>query len=246
MPSIAHGAQDIPTRVVGDHGAKDRGRGVPPTLPECDRSGAKEIVGDYCRFAKHLRRRILPNYEDIQFRLLPVRSRFWFLKEINPDIQLCSQPECGTVESYQHLFFECEWSSQLWNEILPQWRIFFKEPVKWHHIACARIPMVHDDWKELLPIVRDVWHALVAVTIHYIWTDRNSRIFDKRISPPILPSIGIIFTTFSAHIRFFRRQCYSSERNAHLDQILTKLRQFGSYKKFFDTKSRLLQIQWKT
>ena len=92
--------------------------------------------------------------------------------------------------------------------------------------------MVYDDWKELLPIVRDLWHALVAVTIHYIWTDRNSRIFDKRVSPPILPSIGIIFTTFSAHVRFFRRQCYSSEQNAQLDQILTELRRFGSYKQF--------------
>ena len=76
--------------------------------PDCDRSGAKDIVGDYCRFAKHLRRRILPIYKDVQFRLafrlLPLRSRFWFLKEINPDIQLCFQPECGTVESCQHLF----------------------------------------------------------------------------------------------------------------------------------------------
>ena len=217
--------------------------------PERDRNGAKDIVGDYFRFAKHLRRRILPIYEDVQFRLafrlLPVRSRFWFLKDVHPDIQLCTQPECGTVESYQHLFFECEWTSHLWNEIIPQWRIFFKEPVKWHHIACARMPMVYDDWKELLPIVRDLWHALVAVTIHYIWTDRNSRIFDKRVSPPILPSIGIIFTTFSAHVRFFRRQCYSSEQNAQLDQILTELRRFGSYKQFFETKSQLLQIRWK-
>ena len=216
---------------------------------ERDLRGDTDVVGDYFRIAKHLRQRILPIYEDVQFRLafrlLPVRSRFWFLKEANPDVQLCTQPDCGIVESYQHLFFECEWSSHLWNEILPQWRIFFKEPVKWHHIACARMPMVYDDWKGLLPIVRDLWHALVAVTIHYIWTDRNSRIFDKRVSPPILPSIGVIFTTFSAHIRFFRRQCYSSEQTAQLDQILMKLRRFGTYKQFFETKSQLLQARWK-
>ena len=70
------------------------------------------------------------------------------------------------------------------------------------YCMCHNAYGVYDDWKDLVPIVRDLWHALVAVTIHYIWTDRNGRIFDKRISLPILPSIGAIFT---APIQFFRR-----------------------------------------
>ena len=28
--------------------------------------------------------------------------------------------------------------------------------------------MVHDHWKALLPILKDLWHALVAVTLHFI------------------------------------------------------------------------------
>ena len=88
-----------------------------------------ERVKTFMATSRHLRKRVLPIFEDLQFRLafrmLPVRSRFWFLKDSHPDIILCTQPSCGAVESDQHLFLECDHTAQLWREILPTWDQFF-------------------------------------------------------------------------------------------------------------------------
>nr|CCA20575.1 AlNc14C98G5935 [Albugo laibachii Nc14] len=87
------------------------GKAIPPDKPhplllhvaERDRGGATTWVTDFCKLFNRLRRRLLPIYSDIQFRLsfciLPVRARFWFLQQANPDIILCTQNHCGGVES---------------------------------------------------------------------------------------------------------------------------------------------------
>ena len=73
--------------------------------------------------SSNLRKRVLPIFEDVQFplafRMLPVRSRFWFLKDMQPNIILCIQPSCGAVEVDLHLFFDCDHTAQLWLELLP-------------------------------------------------------------------------------------------------------------------------------
>ena len=60
---------------------------------------------------------LAPCIADMQFRLafclLPVRSRFWFLKKSNPHICLCVHFGCGAIETEKHLFFDCTLAVQL-------------------------------------------------------------------------------------------------------------------------------------
>nr|CCA19831.1 AlNc14C80G5243 [Albugo laibachii Nc14] len=86
------------------------GKAIPPDKPhplllhvaERDRGGAPIWVMDFCKLFNRLRRCLLPIYSDIQFRLsfciLPVRARFSFLQQANPDIILCTQIHCGGIE----------------------------------------------------------------------------------------------------------------------------------------------------
>ena len=118
-----------------------------------------ERVKTFMATSRHLRKRVSSSFEDLQFRLafrmLPVRSCFWFLKDSHPDIILCTQPSCGAVESDQHLFLECDHTAQLWREILPTWDQLFSSRPRWTHIACAIVPPLRSDWKEYQQIVSD-------------------------------------------------------------------------------------------
>ena len=218
-------------------------------LTERERDNVPNVVVQYCQRIKQLRRRLLPVYEDLQFRLalriLPVRSRFWFLKQANPDIILCTQSSCGEVESYQHLFFDCPETAMLWSELLPAWNTFFTETVKWRHVACATVPKIRPEWDEHNGVIADVWSALSAVALHFIWTDRNRRLFDKCASTPLSPAISVIYTTFSAHIRYFQRNCYVGLQREQLTTVLQRLLQSGAAQRFFSSRSDLLQIRWR-
>ncbi|KAL8014050.1 hypothetical protein Plhal710r2_c036g0130301 [Plasmopara halstedii] len=71
----------------------------------------------YVQQCKRLHKIMLPVFHNHQFRLafrlLPVRSRFWFLKALHPDIRVCVRDGCSAIESEQHLFFDCLLASQL-------------------------------------------------------------------------------------------------------------------------------------
>ncbi|KAL8011612.1 hypothetical protein Plhal710r2_c051g0158551 [Plasmopara halstedii] len=55
-------------------------------------------------------------------------------------------------------------------------------------------------------VVGDVWHVLRAVTLHFLWSDRNRCQFDSRQPTPALAAIKVIFATFFAHVRYFQRR----------------------------------------
>ena len=234
-------------RVVGEAKPPDRPHPLLLHIPERDRPSASNWVKDFSKGFKRLRGRLLPIYSDIQLRLtysiLPVRSRFWFLKQAHPDIILCTQKHCGEVESYQHLFFDCSRTYALWEELFPSWTAFFSTRPKWAHIACLRLPPLQDRWKPFRVVLEDVWFALVAIAIHFIWTDRNRRLFDQASSSPTGPAVSVIYSTFSAHIRFFQRQCYDPAQLDQLQTVLLGLLQSGSAKRYFSERSDLLKIR---
>ena len=165
--------------------------------------------------------------------MLPVRSRFWFLKDSHPDIILCIQPSCGAVECDQPLFLECDYTARLSREIQPTWNHLFSSRPSWTHIACAIVPPLRSDWKEYQQIVSDLWLALQAVTLHFVWTDRNRRLFDQRSATPTVPALSVIYTTFSAHVRYFRRHCYDQNERIRLAKVLDQLATQGSFGGFF-------------
>ncbi|KAL8020811.1 hypothetical protein Plhal710r2_c012g0055511 [Plasmopara halstedii] len=72
----------------------------------------------YVQHCKRLHKIMLPVFHNLQirlaFRLLPVRSRFWFLEALHPDIRVCIRDGCSAIESEQHHFFDCLLASQQW------------------------------------------------------------------------------------------------------------------------------------
>ncbi|KAF1318181.1 putative Pollike protein, partial [Globisporangium splendens] len=161
----------------------------------------EDEVKRFVKHGKHLRQLLLPVFEDLQFRvafrLLPVRSRFFFLRDTDPHITYCIQDGCNAIETEQHLFFECALASRVWGHLLLLMRPFFRRQPTWTMIALARKPSIHEEWKECEDVVYDVWHTLRAVALHFLWADRNRCLFDGRQPTPVTPAMAVIYTTLT-------------------------------------------------
>ena len=140
----------------------------PPTRPHPMKIYSARVddqqIKAYVEHGKRLRKILLPVFEDLQFRLafrlLPVRSRFWFLEATRPGVQVCARDGCAAIETEQHLFFDCTLASQLWRQVFVLVAPFFVSKPTWLDIALGAKLRVRDSWIECADVVRDVWHAL--------------------------------------------------------------------------------------
>jgi hypothetical protein len=182
----------------------------------------------FVKYGKHLRKILLPVFEDLQFRLafrlLPVRSRFWFLEASNPGIQRCVRDGCEAIETEEHLFFECTLAAQVWEHMQLLMSSLFRVRATWLSITLAKKPNIRDEWEACEAVVCDVWHTLRSVTLHFIWSDRNRCLFDGRQPTPATPALSVIFTTFCAHLRFFQRRLYDAEDKDALHRMMSALK----------------------
>lgn len=143
-------------------------------------------AGTFTAISRNLRKRLLPIIDYIQFRLafrmLPIRSSFWFLEDAQLDIIVCTQPSCGAVESDQHRFVACNHTAQLWRKLLQSWDQFrFSSRPRWTDIACAIVPTLRPAWEDY-PYIRPIlWLALISETLHFVWTNQNRRLFESEI-----------------------------------------------------------------
>ena len=81
-------------------------------------------------------------------------------------------------DSHSHLFFECCYSSQVWQKVK----------------VLAEIPVISDSWEDILGWLTSKAHSrsaknvigrlLVAAMAYYIWQERNNRIFSTHSRPP--------------------------------------------------------------
>ncbi|KAF1315557.1 putative Pollike protein, partial [Globisporangium splendens] len=223
----------------------------PPNKPHPmslhSQSVGDEEVKSFVKYGKHLRKILLPVFEDLQFRLafrlLPVRSRFWFLQHSNPRIIYCIRDGCDAVETEQHLFFECALATRLWEHIRNIMAPFVRSQLTWTMIATARKPVVREEWKECEDVIGDVWHTFRAVTLHFIWSDRNRCLFDGRQPTPTTPALLVIFTTASAHFRYNLRRRYDDDERASLEKALTKMRKYPPFGDFATTHPAMFQVR---
>ncbi|KAF1321893.1 putative Pollike protein, partial [Globisporangium splendens] len=206
-----------------------------------------EEVKSFVKYGKHLRKILLPVFEDLQFRLafrlLPVRSRFWFLEASNPSIRICVRDRCNAIETEQHLFFDCVLASQLWEHIGQLMTPFFRSRPTWVSVSLGMKPNVCDEWKDSECIVYDVWHTLRAVTLHFLWSDRNRCLFDGRQPTPAIPAMTIIFATASAHFRHSLRRQYDADQQMTQQTILAKMTQHQGFKEFMGKNPTALFIR---
>ncbi|XP_022040987.1 uncharacterized protein LOC110943552 [Helianthus annuus] len=81
-------------------------------------------------------------------------------------------------DSHEHLFFECEFSSQVWFMVRSK----------------VGMDMVSAKWNDIVVCLRDraksksvsdyVTRLLVAASAYFIWQERNARLFKNQMRPP--------------------------------------------------------------
>jgi hypothetical protein len=110
-------------------------------------------------------------------------------------------------------------------------------------IATAKKPVVRDEWKECEGVIGDVWHTFRAVTLHFIWSDRNRCLFDGRQPTPTTPAMLVIFTTVSAHFRHNLRCRYDVDERASLEKALTKMRKYPPFGDFATAHPAMFRVR---
>lgn len=213
--------------------------------PRASQSTIQHVVA----LSHRLRRILLPVFEDLQwrlaFRLLPVRSRFWFLEAQRPNATMCVQPNCGETETEKHLFFECGVAKQVWECALRDWAPFFSRSPPWPSIALGKPPALRPAWRSAQPVVYDIWHVFRAVVLRFLWIDRNRCMFDDRLATPALPAMAIIYTTVCAHVRHLQRRVYEEDEQQSLASVLAQLHQSSSFGGFVQAHPGINRVRYR-
>ncbi|GJX71240.1 reverse transcriptase domain, reverse transcriptase zinc-binding domain protein [Tanacetum coccineum] len=99
--------------------------------------------------------------------------------DVGPDtnLNLLKCPLCNVVpDSHSHLFFECTYSSQVWSQI----RVL----IDMNNID----PRIEDVLAFIIPVSKSksvvsiISRIVLAATTYYLWNERNSRLFKKKIA----------------------------------------------------------------
>lgn len=103
----------------------------------------------------------------------PTRDRLnsWDLN-VNPLCLLCNTDH----ESRNHLFFECDYSANIWRDIA---RICDLQPLHSWNDTVAQLQGLRSNREAL-------WLKLLALqaTVYWIWTERNTRLHQQIFKPP--------------------------------------------------------------
>ncbi|KAF9666785.1 hypothetical protein SADUNF_Sadunf16G0264700 [Salix dunnii] len=102
-------------------------------------------------------------------RRLSIKDSLWFLED-SPTCNLCG----SIMESHDHLFFQCQYSSLVWSSI--------------SNIVGIKRPNIH--WSDLLlwttnnlsakkDMEHMIGHIILSVVVYHIWYERNSRLFNN-------------------------------------------------------------------
>ncbi|KAJ0892199.1 putative reverse transcriptase zinc-binding domain-containing protein [Helianthus annuus] len=94
----------------------------------------------------------------------------------------------GNVDSHDHLFFSCKYSSQVWNLIRDQANMEDVNPV-WEEIISWLL-----DRRSLKKLNNVVARLITAAAAYYIWRERNARLFRNTTRPPDVLAKHILAT----------------------------------------------------
>lgn len=154
------------------------------------------------------RRRSLPIYWDIQFRLsfciLPVRARFWVY---NNHIQKSPCALTRIVVEWKatnKIFLSIAGRVQFEKSSFRRGQLFFCLTTIVTHRVCMGSCTL--GCVEPFRLVEKLWFTLVAVAIYFVCMERNRRFLAHATSTPTAPAVSAIYSTLSAHIRYFQRQ----------------------------------------
>ncbi|GJR96166.1 RNA-directed DNA polymerase, eukaryota, reverse transcriptase zinc-binding domain protein [Tanacetum coccineum] len=88
----------------------------------------------------------------------------------NEDLKCALCNKCA--DSHNHLFFTCEFSNEVWNDLLKLLNVRLSR--QWDHIVSEM---------KTLPSNKSIWsivrRLVCSVAVYYIWQERNNRLFKK-------------------------------------------------------------------
>ena len=97
--------------------------------------------------------------------------------QCDPQCCLC---ESG-VDSLQHLFFSCPYSSTVWGELL-QWLQIRRDPCYWDSEVHMVVQHFHS-----CSVQHQIYRIALAVVVYLLWRERNHRKFQNlRMDPQAL------------------------------------------------------------
>ncbi|XP_020266570.1 uncharacterized protein LOC109842066 [Asparagus officinalis] len=107
------------------------------------------------------------------------------------ELNRCVLCQSQQLETCKHLFFECQFSADIWNKVM-NWMSFSRRSCNWNHlINWYSFNLKGGGCKQQLK------RMALLMTIYMIWQERNMRIFQRKFREPEMLFRGIKFLIFS-------------------------------------------------
>lgn len=118
------------------------------------------------------------------------RITVWQQKALGSMNMLCCWLWQKAVDSHDHLFFQRDYSKQVWYGLRNKGGMG-DVPGIWDDIMDMLIPRARS--KAVFSVIG---RLLVAVVAYFIWQERNNRFFNNQLRPPKQPVEGICSTVW--------------------------------------------------
>ncbi|GKC38733.1 reverse transcriptase domain, reverse transcriptase zinc-binding domain protein, partial [Tanacetum coccineum] len=143
--------------------------------------------------------------------------------EPNVDLNLLKCSLCGAqMDSHEHLFFECVFSSKVWNYVrgLAEMDVV---PPSLHDIVAYIQPMAKSRMVKNI-----IGKLLVAASLYFLWIERNNRLFKKgKRSPEEIRDV-IMVTVRLKHMTLRFKKSTNASRILERWKMPTTFRLYGS------------------
>lgn len=173
--------------------------------------------------AKRLRKTIDPRILDVTlriwWRILPTHYFFWRHKDIDPNRRHCAHG-CNQLETYQHLFWTCQHSNELWDLVLRQWRPTLDSEITWTQVLFGVDIPLKTRWRRHSDSLLLVWNITRSIVFTLLWQNRNHR--KHRNEPPPDPRMQWhwIDARRRQHIRHELRIAITTDNAKHRDGLI--------------------------
>lgn len=152
--------------------------------------------------ALYLRKFITPRTLDVTirvwWRILPVHYFFW--RQGDQALRYCAHG-CSDIESYHHLFWQCQHSIRLWRPVLQQWRPVLDRPITWNQTLFGLdLPLKHR-WQQHNRGVLLAWNITRSIVFSLLWQNRNLRKHQQEEPPDPRTQWHLIDNRLRIHLR---------------------------------------------
>ena len=156
---------------------------------------------------------LAPSRRDLLLRLirnaLPLGAkRIHWDTNVQTACMLC---DSNTVETAEHLFWECPYAKEVWNQLPAPWRNHSRSTITWAEILKGYETRINGSCNKTTD---QLWAIIRGCTIRVIWFERNRRYFYENAthrSPTFRHNQGL--DDIKAHIESWCRRADDKEKD---------------------------------